>query len=217
MAFKDSLRYVRKQHGLTQEELAYWIGVSKSTISMYEQGEREPNYETLIRLAQFLDVSVDSLLNNGNANINIEAGLKYYREHKSLSREDLSALTGLSSGVLEMYESGRCIPDYQTLCLLSVCLEIQPYQLFSPRLPPSHRENQVLDAYRNANPDDKQIIDIIVDKYSAQEEIKKLKREKDAMPPIHLRAKQPASDSIAKNSSAADPSLLAADNGKADS
>lgn len=56
------IRELRKQHGLTMRELGEKIGVSESTISLYETGKREPNYETLLKIAELFNVSVDYLL-----------------------------------------------------------------------------------------------------------------------------------------------------------
>ena len=44
MEFKDILKNLRKEKGLTQEQLASSIGVSEITIRSYEAGRREPNY-----------------------------------------------------------------------------------------------------------------------------------------------------------------------------
>lgn len=56
------IRELRKQCGLTMRELGEKIGVSESTISLYETGKREPNYETLLKMAELFNVSVDYLL-----------------------------------------------------------------------------------------------------------------------------------------------------------
>ena len=47
MAFKDVLKALRKDYDLTQEQLADRMGISKSAISMYENGNRKPDYEAL--------------------------------------------------------------------------------------------------------------------------------------------------------------------------
>ena len=49
---------------LTQAEVADGINILQSTYSNYEQGTREPNLETLKKLANFFDVSIDYLLEN---------------------------------------------------------------------------------------------------------------------------------------------------------
>lgn len=61
------IRELRKQHGLTMRELGEKIGVSESTISLYETGKREPNYETLLKIAELFNVSVDYLLRGEDA------------------------------------------------------------------------------------------------------------------------------------------------------
>lgn len=62
MDFSKILKTLRKNKGVTQIELAKLFNVSKSTISMYELGEREPNFEILEKLAQYFNVSIDFLL-----------------------------------------------------------------------------------------------------------------------------------------------------------
>ena len=44
------------------KELGATIGVAESTISQYETGKRQPDYETLLRLSEYFGVSVDYLL-----------------------------------------------------------------------------------------------------------------------------------------------------------
>ncbi len=65
MAFKDVLRKLRKQDGLTQDELASRTGMKRSAISMYERGEREPPFEKLEIFADFFNVDMNQLLDNG--------------------------------------------------------------------------------------------------------------------------------------------------------
>lgn len=67
--FGRRLRAAREKKGLTQLELAKRLHLGESTISFYELGKREPNYETLIKLAAELDTTPDYLLTgktNGN-------------------------------------------------------------------------------------------------------------------------------------------------------
>lgn len=47
---------------LTQSEFAKKIDVARTTYAMYEQGNREPDYETLQRIADYYDVTIDYLL-----------------------------------------------------------------------------------------------------------------------------------------------------------
>ena len=60
--FGSNLKRLRVQEGLTQQQLADRIGVTKSVISYYELQERHPSPEVLIKLAAVFHVSTDYLL-----------------------------------------------------------------------------------------------------------------------------------------------------------
>lgn len=54
----------RRSKDLSQAQLAEILGVSQQTISKYENGSREPDNATLLRLSQIFDVTIDYLLEN---------------------------------------------------------------------------------------------------------------------------------------------------------
>lgn len=56
------IRELRKKNNMSQSELAALVGVSTSTIGMYEQIRREPDMTMLIKISQVLNVSVDYLI-----------------------------------------------------------------------------------------------------------------------------------------------------------
>ncbi len=56
------LKFLRKKAKISQLKLAMDLGISQNTISRYETGEREADYQTLIALADYFDVSIDYLL-----------------------------------------------------------------------------------------------------------------------------------------------------------
>ena len=67
MAFKDRFRLLRDSRHLSQDELARQLGVSKSAISMYENGNREPkDLETLEKIADFFNVDMNYLLDKND-------------------------------------------------------------------------------------------------------------------------------------------------------
>ncbi|WP_241422914.1 helix-turn-helix domain-containing protein [Candidatus Contubernalis alkaliaceticus] len=57
---------LRKEKKLTQHQLAEKINISRGSISMYELGERNPDYETLQIIADFYNVTTDYLLSRTN-------------------------------------------------------------------------------------------------------------------------------------------------------
>lgn len=61
-SFKEMLKYLRLRENLSQSELAEKLGVAKSTISMYEVGKREPDFETLEAIADLFNVDMNFLL-----------------------------------------------------------------------------------------------------------------------------------------------------------
>ena len=58
----NNLRTIRRQHHLTMKELGKAVGVSESTISLYETGKHEPDLLTLQRIADYFNVTVDAVL-----------------------------------------------------------------------------------------------------------------------------------------------------------
>ena len=59
--FKDMLKYFRMRENLSQSELAEKLGISPSTISMYEVGKREPDFETEEKIADFFNTDLNTL------------------------------------------------------------------------------------------------------------------------------------------------------------
>lgn len=62
MSFKTRLKQLRKERNINQRELSEYLKVAPSTISMYENGQREPNFEVLEVLADFFNVDMNYLL-----------------------------------------------------------------------------------------------------------------------------------------------------------
>lgn len=60
--FNENLKEARLKSGLSQKDLSENIGVAKSTYSLYESGKREPNVDTIKKIASELNVSADMLL-----------------------------------------------------------------------------------------------------------------------------------------------------------
>ena len=56
------LKELRKKRKISQLKLALDLNMSQNSISRYETGEREADYETLVKLADYFDVSLDYLL-----------------------------------------------------------------------------------------------------------------------------------------------------------
>lgn len=64
--FSIRFKELRLNHKLTQDDLAKKLKISKSSISMYENGNREPDFETLELIADYFNVDMNFLLGKSN-------------------------------------------------------------------------------------------------------------------------------------------------------
>lgn len=62
MEMRSMLKQLRENHGLTQEQLARQVMVTRQAVSRWETGETQPNTETLKLLSRTFDVSINTLL-----------------------------------------------------------------------------------------------------------------------------------------------------------
>ncbi|GMG71776.1 helix-turn-helix transcriptional regulator [Priestia megaterium] len=60
--FSVRLTYLRKKKNVTQQKVADYLGITRPAYTAYEQGKRQPDYETLTKIADFFDVTVDYLI-----------------------------------------------------------------------------------------------------------------------------------------------------------
>lgn len=70
MEFSKRLMLLRQKLGLSQEELAKRLGVSRSAVSLWELGKRSPDIPTINLLADFFDVTTDYLLGRDKPLVN---------------------------------------------------------------------------------------------------------------------------------------------------
>lgn len=61
MNFSKRLKELRKEFGLSQDELARQVGLTHTAIGLWEQNKRVPNLDAVISLAKFFKVSLDYL------------------------------------------------------------------------------------------------------------------------------------------------------------
>ena len=73
----NNIKYFRKESGMTQDELAEELNVTRQALSNWERGKTEPDIETLTKIAEILDVSVEELI----------YGEEREEEHKTVVRQ----------------------------------------------------------------------------------------------------------------------------------
>lgn len=62
MSFGSKLKELRVMHGLSQAQIAYKLGIERSTVAHWESGKSAPNYETVNILADMFEVTLDFLV-----------------------------------------------------------------------------------------------------------------------------------------------------------
>ena len=86
METKDVLRSLRNQRGLSQDELAEKVFVTRQAVSRWENGDTTPNTETLKMLSKLFDVSINTLLGSPRQLICQCCGMPL--DDSTLSKED---------------------------------------------------------------------------------------------------------------------------------
>lgn len=114
----ERLKTVRKQRKMSQKELAKILNIDSSTVANYETGNRQPQYSTLVDIADYFSVSIDWLIgrtNNPNVNTVTMAieGLEP-RIQKILLEDKKNALPFLSLAA-DCLESGYPVEQVREL------------------------------------------------------------------------------------------------------
>jgi transcriptional regulator with XRE-family HTH domain len=107
VSINERITALRKQHKLSQTELAKRIGVSRTIIGNYERGENTPSIDNVIKLAQAFDVSVDFLLGEGNTAKYDKAVLKRMEAIEELDQDTRSHLFFLIDNVAQNFKAKR--------------------------------------------------------------------------------------------------------------
>ena len=125
MEFHEKLQELRKRKGLTQEELAAYLYVSRAAVSKWESGRGYPNIDSLKAIAKFFGVTVDELLSSHEV---LSIAEEDQKEKESRFRDLVFGLLDCSMALflflpLFREEAGGVIRDVSLLALI----EIEPY------------------------------------------------------------------------------------------
>lgn len=94
--YSERLKELRKNKKLTQKEVAEKIGVARTTYAMYEQNRREPDNETLQKIADFYNVTTDYLLGRTDDPAMTAKDERDIAKRMEKIKQDLAADGGLS-------------------------------------------------------------------------------------------------------------------------
>ncbi len=107
--FAAVFKYLRERKGITQSKIGEDLNLSKSTISMYENGNRTPDYETLELIADYHNVSIDFLMGRDNSNVTKE----FIPSHHQIEIVTIPLYDCIACGEMTFLEDD--IIDYITL------------------------------------------------------------------------------------------------------
>ena len=125
MEFNEKLQQLRKQKGLTQEELAQMLYVSRTAISKWESGKGYPNIDSLKQLSNLFGISVDYLLSGDQL---LTVAKEDSRQKESQIRDIVFSLLDLSTAFLIFlpFFADKTDGTVQSVSLLQLVL-IAPY------------------------------------------------------------------------------------------
>ena len=125
MEFNQKLQELRKQKGLTQEELAARLYVSRTAISKWESGRGYPSIDSLRMIARLFSVTVDDLLSTDEVIIIAEADNERKEKH---FKDLIYGLLDLSAMLLLFlpFFAEKASEVIQSVSLLALC-GVQPY------------------------------------------------------------------------------------------
>lgn len=113
--FAERFKALRIENNLTQKDISDDLGISKSAIGMYENGNREPNFDLLCKISDYFNVDIDYLLGKSNkVDIRTER-LRNLVYNSGMSQTEICQKTGINKGALSSYISGRYFPKPKAL------------------------------------------------------------------------------------------------------
>lgn len=158
---------LRKRRGLTQAELARTIGISRSALSLYEIEKREPDIETLNKLASLFEVPVGYILGNEQevidyANytmdtpefaLNFKMRIRDLMAEQKMSEEEFAKRTGFNYEEKDSYLYGNRIPSIEDLIKIAAALNVSTDYLLdiSTRKRISAEEEMLLQSFNRCD------------------------------------------------------------------
>ncbi|CAM3642676.1 helix-turn-helix transcriptional regulator [Cohnella lubricantis] len=90
MNIGDRIAELRDARSLTQEQLASSLGISRAALSHYEKNRRQPDFDTLIKLADVFHVSIDYLFGRTNRpEITLDPKVRDFVDQLELSDQEI--------------------------------------------------------------------------------------------------------------------------------
>ena len=108
--FSEKLKIVRKEKGITQQQLATALNVANGTVAMWETGKREPDLKTIRRIADCLEVTTAYLIDENEKKPTPVSGDGLSEEQKAWSTAWDQASPELRRAAMAVLRSGEPNP-----------------------------------------------------------------------------------------------------------
>lgn len=122
--FHEKLQQLRKQKGLTQEQLAQALFVSRTAVSKWESGKGYPNIDSLKQIAKYFSVTIDELLSGNEA---LDLAEEEHKQKDGRFRSRVLGLLDLSAVMFFFLPFFRQQTDSAVLAVSLAALETRPY------------------------------------------------------------------------------------------
>ena len=130
---RNRIRELRKEIGITQEQLAKLLNINRATLSRYESGEIDPPSSQLQRISDVLHVPVDYLLGYVNDPFFYLDLERIAREINSHSDDELIPENRIATAMAKLNETGK----HKAADIVELFAEIPRYQAETTPEPPA--------------------------------------------------------------------------------
>lgn len=126
MQFALNIKKLREERNLSQKDIADHLGVTRQAVNSYECGRREPDYQTLIKLADFFRVTVDFLLGRSSCK-----GINNLEEYENSNKAYISGDAPVLNAEIDHIEPEllKWITDEDNLDYIEFARYIQTLEL----------------------------------------------------------------------------------------
>jgi transcriptional regulator with XRE-family HTH domain len=101
MSFGTRIIEIRKEKGMSQDQLAKALGATPTTVGRYERDEVKPSIEMAVKIAEALDVSLDYLTGRSKNDLKDKKMLERFNEILGLMPEDRNGILYTIDGLIK--------------------------------------------------------------------------------------------------------------------
>jgi len=119
--FNERVKYLRIKNNITQKAIAEFLGTTERGYRNYEINKSTPNYETLLKLADYFNVSIDYLVgrsdnigNENTARAKFAERLESLRIKKAITQREIAEYLDIHERTYQMYEHDKREPSHET-------------------------------------------------------------------------------------------------------